>query len=112
MSTLKCKWCGRGYDSLQSTASDFVNYCSGKCEAEAKRAKMEVERLELEKRRLRQESGSDNNISWWDIFRPLLIPIAIILIIVMMCTDNNDENKENQDPKASPQTEQVTTTNK
>ena len=110
MSTRKCQWCGRVYD--YNNSSDSINYCSSKCEAEAKRSKMEVERLELEKKRLRQESGGNDNLGCLDIFKLLLIPLAIILIIVGMCTDNHDENEENQDQKAGQQTEQVTTTNK
>lgn len=104
----RCKWCGCEYDPNKSTASDISKYCSGKCEAEAKRSKMEAEKLEMEKRKLRQESGGGNNdnLGCLDIFKLSLIPLAIILIIVGMCSDGDDEKNEEQ--KATPKTEQMT----
>ena len=100
-----CKWCGRQYDSKNSTANSKWEYCSGRCEAEAKRA-------EMESRRARQESGGSGGggagcspamIKWGAI-------VFIVLVLIVMCSDDNEEEKQND--KTTPRTEQVTKTSK
>ena len=100
-----CKWCGRQYDSKNSTANSKWEYCSGRCEAEAKRA-------EMESRRARQESGGSGGsgagcspamIKWGAI-------VFIVLVLIAMCSDDNEEEKQND--KTTPRTEQVTKTSK
>ena len=123
----RCKWCGREYDNRKSTASDYATYCSGKCEAEAKRsqmeaqrAKMEAERMEMESRRAKAEmrrakaaAGNDENLTPWEMFKLALIGIAIVMIVVGMCTDDNDEKEKKQDKteqRTKPATEQEEST--
>ena len=100
-----CKWCGRQYDSGNSTANSRCKYCSGRCEAEAERA-------EMESRRARQESGGSGGggagcspamIKWGAI-------VFIVLVLIAMCSDDNEEEKQND--KTTPRTEQVTKTSK
>ena len=102
----KCKWCGREYDNRKSTASDYATYCSGKCEAEAKRSKMEAEKLELEKRKLRQESGGSGGDGCSSAMIKWGVIVFIIIAIIGMCSDDDNEKEEEQ--KATPKTEQVT----
>lgn len=105
MSIYNCKWCGRQYDISKSTANSNWIYCSGRCEAEAKRA-------EMESRRARQESGGSGGsgagcspamIKWGAI-------VFIVLVLIVMCSDDNEEEKQND--KTTPRTEQVTKTSK
>lgn len=105
MSIYNCKWCGRQYDSHNSTANSHWKYCSGRCEAEAERA-------EMESRRARQESGGSGGggagcspamIKWGAI-------VFIVLVLIAMCSDDNEEEKQND--KTTPRTEQVTKTSK
>lgn len=102
-----CRWCGRRYEWSESTASGIYKdyYCSGRCEAEAKRA-------EMESRRARQESGGSGGggagcspamIKWGAI-------VFIVLVLIVMCSDDNEEEKQND--KTTPRTEQVTKTSK
>ena len=105
MSIYNCKWCGRQYDTVNSTANSRWKYCSGRCEAEAERA-------EMESRRARQESGGSGGsgagcspamIKWGAI-------VFIVLVLIAMCSDDNEEEKQND--KTTPRTEQVTKTSK
>lgn len=105
MSIYNCKWCGRQYDFINSTAKNKWTYCSGRCEAEAERA-------EMESRRARQESGGSGGsgagcspamIKWGAI-------VFIVLVLIDMCSDDNEEEKQND--KTTPRTEQVTKTSK
>lgn len=105
MNIYNCKWCGRQYDISKSTAKTNWTYCSGRCEAEAKRA-------EMESRRARQESGGSGGsgagcspamIKWGAI-------VFIVLVLIVMCRDDNEEEKQND--KTTPRTEQVTKTSK
>ena len=106
----RCKWCGREYDPNESTSSNILRFCSGKCEAEAKRSEMEAERARMEARKLRQESGGggEDGCSWGVIKWGAII--FIICALIGMCEE--DDEKEKQDKKASQSTEQVTKTDK
>ena len=116
----RCQWCGREYDEWKSTASSRSTYCSGRCEMEAKRAKMEAERMEMENRRAKAEmrsakaeAGDDEGLTFWDVFKLALWGIAIVMIVVGMCTDDNGEKEKKQDKteqRTKPATEQEEST--
>lgn len=71
----RCKWCGREYDSLKSTASSSFTYCSGRCEAEAERAKAEARA---------QSGGSDNDGCGW-IFGKNGFGLSSLLLSYLQC---------------------------
>lgn len=102
----KCKWCGRDYDAYSTAARD--GYCSSKCKAEAERSKMEVDRLEMENRKLRQETGGSGGGSG-DGCSPTMIKWGVIVFFVLgligMCSDDDEE--EDQKNKTTQRTEQV-----
>ena len=100
----RCKWCGREYEFSRSTANNNKSlYCSGKCEAEA-------QKLEMENRKLRQETGGSGG----DGCSPAMIKWGAIILIVFgligMCQGGDEE--EEQDKKATQRIEQVTKTGK
>lgn len=112
----KCKWCGRDYDAYSTAARD--GYCSSKCKAEAERSKMEVDRLEMENRKLRQASANSGSSggsgSGGDGCSPTMIKwgaiVFIVLAIMGMCKGGDEDEK--QDKKAAQRTGQVSKTSK
>ena len=93
-----CRWCGRKYDWLKSTASDRGYFCSKRCEVAAHKAGAAPSGRSFESR--------------LDSCLPRCFIILIVLgIIIGMCY-NNDENEDKQANKASQRTEQISKTGK
>lgn len=93
-----CRWCGRKYDWLNSTASDRGYFCSKRCEVAAHKAGAAPSGRSFESR--------------LDSCLPRCFIILIVLgIIIGMCY-NNDENEDKQANKASQRTEQISKTGK
>lgn len=92
----RCKWCGREYDSFQSTANRQRIYCSGKCEGEARLAEAELGRT----------SGSSNSSGCG--FRTFIICIIgyfIIAFIVYTCGGPDIKKKKKNDKDKTEQPE-------
>ena len=93
-----CRWCGRKYDWLKSTASDRGYFCSKRCEVAAYKAGAAPSGRSFE--------------SYLDSCMPrCLIILLIVGGIIGMCSDN-DENNKKRDKKATQHTEQVSKSNK
>lgn len=82
---VRCKWCGREYDSNYSTARNEYDYCSGRCEAEAKRAKAEA--------KARGESV-DNDGCGWIFGKKWFWIIVIVFVIAAMCSNPDEDGKK------------------
>ena len=69
--------------------------------------------MEMENRRAKAEAGDDAGLTFWDVFKLALWGIAIVMIVVGMCTDDNDEKEKKQDKteqRTKPATEQEEST--
>ncbi len=93
-----CRWCGRKYDSLNSTASDRGYFCSKRCEVAAHRA-----------------GAAPRGRSWesreYSCMLRCIIFACIVGGIAGMC-DRDDDSEKKQDKKATQRTEQVNKTEK
>lgn len=101
--SFRCKWCGREYDTLRSTANNTWNYCSGKCEGEARLAELERKKAEAE---LGIRSGSSN--SGGCSIRTIIICIIscfIILFIAYTCGGPDIRKKKKNDKDKTEQPE-------
>lgn len=94
-----CRWCGRKYDWLNSTASDRGYFCSKRCEVAAQRAGAAPSGRSF-------ESRLDSCMGRGFIY---FLAIALIYGVIETCTGSD---KKEPNKKASPRTEQVTKTSK
>lgn len=94
-----CRWCGRKYDWLNSTASDRGYFCSKRCEVAAHRAGAAPRGRSF-------ESHLDSCLGRGIVY---FLVISVIIGIINMFT-GGDEKK--QDKKATQRTEQVDKTDK
>ena len=94
-----CRWCGRKYDWLNSTASDRGYFCSKRCEVAAQRAGAAPSGRSF-------ESRLDSCMGRGSIY---FLAIALIYGVIETCTGSD---KKEPNKKASPRTEQVTKTSK
>lgn len=94
-----CRWCGRKYDWLKSTASDRGYFCSKRCEVAAHRAGAAPSGKSYESR---LDSCMGRGIIYFLVF-------ALIYGIIKTCTDSD---KEEPNKKASQRTEKVAKTDK
>lgn len=94
-----CRWCGRKYDWLKSTASDRGYFCSKRCEVAAHKAGAAPSGKSIESR---LDSCMGRGIIYFLVF-------ALIYVIIQTCTDSD---KEEPNKKASQRTEKVAKTGK
>ncbi len=94
-----CRWCGRKYDSRNSTASDPGYFCSKRCEVAAHRAGAAPSGKSIESR---VDSCMGRGIIYFLVF-------VLIYVIIDTCTDSD---KEEPNKKASQRTEKVAKTGK
>ena len=94
-----CRWCGRKYDSHNSTASDPGYFCSKRCEVAAHRAGAAPSGKSFESR---LDSCVGRGIIYSLVF-------VLICVIIDTCTDSD---KEEPNKKASQRTEKVAKTGK
>lgn len=94
-----CRWCGRKYDWLNSTASDRGYFCSKRCEVAAQRAGAAPSGRSF-------ESRLDSCMGRGFIY---FLAIALIYGVIETCTGSD---KKEPNKKASQRTEQVTKTSK
>ena len=94
-----CRWCGRKYDWLNSTASDRGYFCSKRCEVAAQRAGAAPSGRSF-------ESRLDSCMGRGFIY---FLAIALIYGLIETCTGSD---KKEPNKKAPPPTEQVTKTSK
>lgn len=99
----RCKWCGREYDSSRSTANRGSDYCSGKCEGEARLAELERKKAEAE---LGRTSGSsDSSGCGFRTFIICIIGYFIIAFIVYTCGGPDIKKKKKNDKDKTEQPE-------
>ena len=99
----RCKWCGREYYYNESTASNKSDYCSGKCEGEARLAELERKKAEAE---LGRTSGSsDSSGCGFRTFIICIIGYFIIAFIVYTCGGPDIKKKKKNDKDKTKQPE-------
>lgn len=94
-----CRWCGRKYDRLNSTASDRGYFCSKRCEVAAQRAGAAPSGRSF-------ESRLDSCMGRGFIY---FLAIALIYGVIETCTGSD---KKEPNKKASQRTEKVTKNDK
>ena len=94
-----CRWCGRKYDWLNSTASDRGYFCSKRCEVAAQRAGAAPSGRSF-------ESRLDSCMGRGFIY---FLAIALIYGVIETCTGSD---KKEPNKKASQRTEKVTKNDK
>ncbi len=91
-----CRWCGKKYDWLKSTASDRGYFCCKRCEVAAHRAGAAPSGRSF-------ESHLDSCMPRCII---LFLVFALIYGLFDTCIGGNDKKDKNQDKKATQRTEQ------
>lgn len=70
----------------------YPRIAAGGCEAEAKRSKLEMERLEAETKKAKAEADDDGCI--WGILSSKVFWIVVVCFIIMgMCSDPEEEGE-------------------
>lgn len=85
-----CRWCGRKYDSHNSTASDPGYFCSKRCEVAAHRAGAAPSGKSFESR---LDSCVGRGIIYFLVF-------VLICVIIDTCTDSVKKSQTRKPPNA------------
>lgn len=92
-----CQWCGRKYDSINSTASDPGYFCSKRCEVAAHKAGAAPRGRSMESR---MNSCALKGLIFF-------LVAGVINALIEMCTGGISRKGEKQDNKATQHTEQM-----